>query len=430
MPIYPAGFLPYGSDDDSIVLQCTLRDSSNINGGTEFGTPTYDSDLGVLLGADGKIRWQNIPGYSDLENGGHITFWVSGDFLSIDHQPAASEVLFSTGGSQLSLSKTTTAGRLLPRGGSQNCAITPEISQKGKGDKTRVDISYDGSKHVVYIEYLPSVDEITKHYATNDFFTMVLGDTITTNSPASHYISDLQISTRPIMVPGHPSLVINTYGDSIMMQGQYPSDNLAITSIIPDGLSGANYDATSTHDDAGMVATIHRELSKLGLNVNRINTWHEGGSGIETSSPMSTRRAISLNGSYLMPNIAIVYIGTNDVGSGQTIDSTWKATYQVEIDALLAVGCDKIIIVNVAPRSNAPAEDTPTDEALTLAANEQIAALAVDNTEVTEVDIFTKLGGFNGYDPNDYQTGDYHLGTQGQQKVGKWIGDSLLSILS
>jgi len=284
----------------------------------------------------------------------------------------------------------------------------------------------------MYVDYMLAMSNPWNGVCT--FTNCHIGGLGTTGgaSPSLDYISDVQLSTRPIMIPVHPALAhVNIYGDSFVKLGQYPSANFAILGQTEDGSSGATFDADASNRDEGMVVALHKTLNSYGLGVggNRIKCWHEGGSGIETGSPLTTRMDISVNGSYPMPTTAFIAIGTNDISGASTFDATWKASYQTEIDKLISNGCNRIIIANIAPLNvettyNTAAYDTGTDLANTL-----IAELADDNTEVTVVDIFTKFGGHTGFSAADFKTGDRHPSPQGSAKIGKWMAEALLNTL-
>jgi len=99
MPIYPAGFLPYASDDDSILASASLKSSADLGIGAEEGTGIiYDSNLGVQVGTAGVIRFANIPGNAALDNSGHFRLKISGDWITNDYSATGSENIFQAQG--------------------------------------------------------------------------------------------------------------------------------------------------------------------------------------------------------------------------------------------------------------------------------------------------------------------------------------------
>jgi len=90
--VYPAGILPYGSADESVIFRSPLTSAASVTSpevglaGVVVDTPMFDSQLGVLCGTapdydDGTIRLDTPTDYAKLENGGQLSFEIESVFF-------------------------------------------------------------------------------------------------------------------------------------------------------------------------------------------------------------------------------------------------------------------------------------------------------------------------------------------------------------
>lgn len=83
----PVGWLPFGSNDDSVLFQADMKSADSITGNTGTitsvgsGTQTFDSKLGMNVGSSGGYRVLQMTGYASLDYSGQISIEVQKEYI-------------------------------------------------------------------------------------------------------------------------------------------------------------------------------------------------------------------------------------------------------------------------------------------------------------------------------------------------------------
>lgn len=363
---YIAGYPPWNSDDEDIILSASLTSSSDIGGGTIVGNNTSAIDFnssGVQFNSASAIKISPTAAQvTKLNKQFRITLWVDKYLVDIDTLVAINETLLYTDtGIATWLLRKMTSGGLRAR---QAANLANWYSSGiGKPDVVRVDITGDAQTLEAYVDHaLVGKDTLTSPI---DFTNLYIGGNgLGVPSTTTGRIKNIEISTRRLMLPTHPKVRhINLYTDSYGMQGNYGATITAIIGKSVTGNTGTRYDPVDSHRDAGISYTIHRELAKQGIFVggNRIRWCGAGGIGAVAANVDGDRLSDRFDATtgasvpYANPDISIWILGANDVfGSldNATEQAAFELAYKTELDKSIALGCDINLVVDICNRTD------------------------------------------------------------------------------
>jgi len=422
MPTYPVGFLPYGSDDDSIIVQEPLTSSAGVFTavGADAGTEVFSSD-GVQLSKTLSLTKTDLTSAQKtaLLSGGCVTIYIERDFVDEGYLGgsvvADNEYLMNFYGSNhMGIYKGNGSNQMTARVNSTAFAAGARTRNASKDTYVRFDLSWVGNLATVYLDYFP-ITTLAFAPTANQFDAIYAGGRLG-SSPQSHKVKNYQLGTRPVMLPVHPDFSsIVSVGHSFGVNGDYPTANALIKG---DGGLG----------DERTFVTIQRELAKKGFGIggNRIDDYSVAG---EKTADLAAQVTSAL-AAHSTVTAAIIQIGINDVITN-TVSATNQTDIQTEVDRLTAVGCKYILLNNCTTTAmDAAYLPVATYTARVDEFNGYVDALVAANSEVYLVDMFNHFGGHSNYDVNDFAAGpDIHPSEQGYNKIGKKNAEVLLNAL-
>ena len=414
-----------------------------VNSGSASLTGTADyTHQGVLLDVSASLRFaMTALERAKLFTGGHIRFEIESGACPEAANPGVNQDWCGwAGGGQSSEIRHNGIGQVFPRINTINAANRYSMLAHGIDYSHReVVVSFDQSRIDLYIDRILFESNLISQAQTDVVFSEIVAGSIDSlGSLDTHRIRNYHISTQRIS-PYHVDEIkdLNVYGDSFLKIGQYPTVDFGILAETGDGLTGSNFDSIPAVKDSGCVTVLHRELARLKKYVgrHRINCWHEGGTGVLTTTNLYDRVSKSLT-NYPTPSLALIHIGTNDATTAtlsQITGGTWLTEFKRSVDLLLTSGCPRIVILS---------PTTATVQSLygTQAVRDKELALLVEFQKlngfypsVTYIDEFTAFGG-HAPDPADFGslTGlndDRHPSFQGHAKLGKLFKDGVIQSL-
>lgn len=464
----PTGWLPYGSDDASVLffhpltsvpnnttIPCTTLDTV----GT--GTIGVDATLGSLFNAK-SYRIQGLTRANDLFYGGQISFEVQRDWIST--YDASGTASGSTGTftnqTQTAISISTTTNHLCrfpQRAGSDatgvvflafGAAVTQKnpytgatngaacVNSNGKSDFVRVNIGWAGSPsggryYLAIDDFLVSQFDVAVTGVSGLGALWYLGSDRGSASTfvAAHYIRNLQVSSRPPMFAVHPLLrKLAFWGDS------------KIKDINPAHFSGNPY------YDAATGLACARYLSAKGIFCGDIVAQSNGGYTVGDFGG-SQLQTVRPNLTAINPTIVCMSAGTNDVDADwTTISAQFETDLKDHISTIMAVSSVQAMIIGNVPTLFYSTGTTYL--ANTQAANSIYAGIENwwDTTGAAAAGVPTKVGMVKVVDTYGYLGGetpppktfigqltglnnDLHYASYGHYLQGKQFGEAILSLL-
>lgn len=403
--------------------------------GVQFEPTNGSNKGGVNLGAS----WTTAANLALLKNGGHIAFDVDSTVWLTTNAYAPDMNYFfrasKVAGGIFSLVKQTSQSYVLfndpPTGTTPGYART-KIGPEGKGEKTRVVLSFNNFGIDMYVDgfLVQRKAYYTSDITGVDFDNFYLGgDGVTYGGIWGSRISNFHVSKRPIMIPAHPKLgEVAILGHSFATKGGYPDDGNSRYSFYKS--IGSPYALETGVADAGISCAIHRKVMERGFNMGgQVWNFAESGATASAMNTATTGQVALLVANRRNVNFVIIQHGINDVSDAGVITAGLQATYQTAIDAINTAypNLTKIIITNIA----SPINYTPRSNATALAAVDTVnssiyPALEAANAKVVIVDIFTRLNG-HAIIAADWGTPgtDIHPSSTGNVKIGNLIGDVL-----
>jgi len=459
----PVGWLPFGSDDDSVLFQADCKSAASITGNTGTiasvgtGTQTFDSELGMNVGSNGGYSILQMTGYASLDYSGQISVevqkeWVcfndatngsSGDVLAA--QGYVLSATPGTGGAQDFLHKTTggaigtfmfggAANKKWQRGSvDTGTTVNCTVHSAGKGDFIRINVGWWGNMHVLAIDgYIVSAGLLNRGTIANAFNRWYIGSDrgATAGMVNGRYIRNLQISNRAPMFAVHPDL------SSLMLFGDSFVNTTDVTVV--------DYTTITTpwRESTG-VYCIQRELESRGLFPGNMWSLNCGGHTINDSanSAAAAGGLEDYRATALAKNPQYVFLrgGTNDANV-DNLDANFDTDLKDHVSTILAQSGVKGIVVGTVP---AIYNDT-TKDANIRTVNAYINALPSwwdennpsDTGRVAVADVFTAFGGFDYADlPEDVYYGqvasssDIHPAAYGYKLMAKAYVDALMTML-
>lgn len=397
------GWLPYGSDDSSVLLQIPLTASTDITGlstatGTiEDASGEFDSVLGYTPKGAGYLKIADLTGYADLDNEGQISMeverdwlcrydadtWSNGDadendtcFLGTQPTAGTTNAKFIT---KDSASANDTA--LFGSSGIANVYTTT-------GAKSRfltVNIGWNGGKKggSVWWAFDGLINGRAVRGGANPNWTNVLksifigADKDGASNVGNYYCRNLQISNVAPQFNVHPRLCsVAVVSDSIM-----------------NSTATTNGTATGDYRDSTTYFSIKRQIEKRGYTSGSLATSINGGYSI--SSQDADGSLADVLPTILLSNPVGVWYrgGTNDALGAWDIDATWFSELTDDIDTLLAHPSVKWIVVGTVPTVKYNVDhDTAERVARVAAINAYIESLPSLYPEVFVADCYNKLG--------------------------------------
>lgn len=325
-----SGFLPYGSDDSSIILQHPFTSDpttylESLGTTTKFGAPTFDAELGMKANSatSGGFSLVGLTGGANLDYGYDISFDVETEWLcannsaiaSVGYTPITATQECVISGQSTSLTNFT--GWQKDIGGTSSSisygvssGSSFSINSQGKNGRfTRVNLGFRGGRSggtvISGLDGLPYFEKTANAATMSGFLnTLYFGSNRNiANTYCQRYMRNFQISTRPPMFSIHPSLArIGILSDSM-----FNSDTLI-----------------STYADALSSWSMRREFAKRGLYTGTVT--YSGTGGAAYSSLAATylfntlATVLAAN-----PTILIIRGGTNDASQSLTDDSDWES---------------------------------------------------------------------------------------------------------
>lgn len=260
MSVSYSGWLPYGTDDTSVMIRhpltaemtaADLNCSSKVyygtgvdDGGIGLGRATFDTRKGMLLKNDTGYLSYRFTGLTDstkLANGGQLTFEVSRDWVctnengSTGWNAAVLETIFaaSQGGLDNMFNRTSIIATSFHSGSSANFNIwdkttgTLRVHSAQKGEYIKINIGWGSSAKggftVLAIDGLPIMSAVRNNAAySNKWNSFWFGsgnasNFLHSNYPGDCWIRNFQVSNRPPVFPVHPALSkVLYFGDSIV----------------------------------------------------------------------------------------------------------------------------------------------------------------------------------------------------------------------
>jgi lysophospholipase L1-like esterase len=474
MALQLTGWLPYGSDDPSVVFAHPLTREivaadiagkwttlSKVGSGN---TPTHHATLGMLAvdsgGVDAGYRFQTAATQvSDLDFGGQISYEVQrayacmndADNGTVGYIPATDQTVLSartTGGANLSaMGRKRTDGRfsvLLSSlfshafefkdfilGGALN---TCRIHSDGKDEFVLVNIGWwggmNGGQFVMAVNGMP-VGGNTQGFtaaSTGRFGDFYIGSYIQNAGTFANggYIRNLQIAKRPPVFPTHPQLrSVATLSDSL------------INPFSIDTFRGDNC----------LHYSLLREIYKGGVRQGTINISQNSGYTITTIATQLETKAqtiIDFN-----PDTVIIMGGTNDAGidTSAYVGSTFTSEYRDLLEQLFfgVAKTTRTTISQIFCCTPLPRLDAATNSALSgnaLDVRTRIAALpawwdatwgaSYGNGRVKVIDIFQSFGSSHGImadlaiSPDGLHPTNYRGGRLFGEALGRGLRSALL----
>lgn len=409
MAKYPAGFLPYGSDDESLIIQADLTAETALDGGVLLGAnPSYSEAGFNTNGTAGVIYTPTVAQRNALGISSYIHIEVDSGFLTEADTGSFHRLISLAGTASNYLANASPALFVMRLDLTYSDLGVNLLAHADRdGPKMKIDIAMSDGIRQVYVDGLLVIKGVYTFYATN-FATLVIGG----RSGGTEFwwpgynISNFFLANRSIMIPKHPALASVVYlGDSITVQGNY-------VTAMPQ-LTGT----TGIFHDHGWCPTVEKVLNKNGLGFTQSN--HAVSGAAMAQLPTQVTAAI-----LKQPTMAVIFIGANDV-SGGTLTAGFETDYQTEITRLVTAGCKKIILVKIPSQNIVTSVST---EAAVDACNAAVDALVVANAECYSSDVFSVLGGHD-IVSSDWIAEDKHPQATSHKKMGLQIANDIISVL-
>jgi hypothetical protein len=440
------GWLPYGSNDSSVLLQIPLTAETDVTGlATATGAVTasggvFDSVLGYNPKGAGTLSIIDLVDHATLDTQGQLSLEVSRAYACrLDAATWSNGDAAENSSSFISLHPNTgtASSQMITKGsaGQMQSTIFGALNianvyshTAGKSDFVTLRIGWHGGANGGRCWY--SIDDLdngdlVRGSADPSWTGIFKRIYIGSNKAVNFFVKDswcrnLQISNEAPMLP---------------MQ-----KNLSKVAILSDSMfnSAATTSGTATGDyrDATTIFTMKRELGKLGIRMGDVYSSINGGYAI-SSIPANSLADKVADVVAQNPSIPLYRGGTNDViNSGVAIDATWESELKADLTSLLAASSVKAIVIGTVPSTiGNSAWYTDVIRAKTAAANAIIEALPDWDSRVYVADCYNKLGGespedetYIGQASGAYD--DLHFAGVGHYKHGVAYFEALIRAMS
>lgn len=458
------GWIPYGSDDPSVLFRHALT-SEVTTAAMPYSTrllqgsgqlPTHHPTLGMkasdAAGAEASYRFTSPTATissSSISDAGQLTFeveraWVcqSNASGSSGYLPDATQSAFrvhtSGTATTLTVEKWTTGAFT-----AQNLGVfchsnsfhdmildstdASNIHSDGKGEFVTVNLGWWGGRKdgilclAVDGMILSAVPRVYSATSSGTWFdNLYLGSNFGTANTFvdGHYIRNFQLSARPPIFPTHPGL----------RSLAFLSDSLT-DDLVPN---------TDPYDNAAKWA-VRRYFHQLGFKIGGLNISENGGYSVgTTSTQLETKVATVLA---FNPDVVVISGGTNDVGSASYSGTTFDTEYHDLLEQLF-LGVAKTsrttvqrVFCNIPP----PRLDCVTDTAMAARHTDVRTRIALlpawwnttygatyGSGRVQTIDIFGALGSNHSIMSDTSISGDgIHYAYRGNRIYGETVAKAL-----
>lgn len=383
----PVGILPFDSTDSSIILRTSLTSAASVAApavgpaGVIYGTAhTFDS-RGFRAAPTGNsgIRFSNPTGFAALDNAGQISFEISREVLcalqssvqSSGTNPGGPEwvLTWDAGGAEWGAMRKiggVPSSWQVRTHNSGDTGSTLYVHSENKPEMVRVTTSWIGGLISMWIDGAPipawttAPTRVTRW--ANQFQNISVMCFGTGSNPSRDgFMRNLIISSEPVMLPRHPLKRVAFLGHSFSV------------SYSANTVNNLNYDVQ-----------IASELRKLcvarGFDVET-NAFGVGGAYWDPAITAFDIRDYITAAMASLPNILVLFGGTNDVGGGSfnatTVDTEIKAALTT-IAGNAAIGAvERIVFCTTPTRFGLSTGWTDVTRANIVAHNASIRALPV-----------------------------------------------------
>lgn len=445
MAKYRQGFLPYGTDDEDIVLQDTLTQAEGVEvsySSDQAGTPDITSDGFDKNGGRARLydlavgavaNWQN------LFHQGSLSFEVDTDFIKQDHSPSANSYIMSR--TQGWIFKGT-AGYITGYFLAQTGTGQIKVNSIGKPIKTRIEIHWRQGKFDFIVDGLRvSRGQIGNHASgVTNFQKWYLGGLTTATSGDSGFkVKNFQLSFRPQQFPISPEYgSIGFIGTSYVTQGSFPKwVNPVAGETWPEdpGYGFIQPDTANPNggefNDVGALPTFVRQLSKQGIWTNHNKNYGHAGASLH-SGAISTKQTEMFADGGFRPKVIYSDSGTNDAANLSAVIADFETNYKAMLTEANGKGVKHYVLCTIPSLRNDPTYQTDAYDAHLAVLNAIIQSLPAwsiaqgHDMQVHLSDNFNNFGGHD-LDPADWKTApNIHPNDQGSYKIGKWMAEALL----
>lgn len=386
---FPAGILPYGSTDPSIIFKCSLQSAADIAApavgpaGTITGTGHTISSLGFHPAATGNsgITFSNLTGHLDLDRAGQISFECDSytitaeqaSYGSTGYTPGGTEWFLTwddgaTAGWLRKISLTNFDVRVHPSDTTIGVVLL-HSQERPTGTYSRVTLSWRGANVDMWIDgyrVTPNVQTFRVNLLAAQFKNLnILSHIGGVNPSRVSYMRNILVSSKPVIYPVPASMA----------------------SICVFGHSFANANADDNNTTSNLDGQLKQKIRKYctlfgGFVPGNIITGGIGGGYVDTALigdtnfHLSTKVAAAMA---LSPQKVIVLAGTNDVNaaafSASAFETAFKSMMSSFATGLNAANITKIVVCTVCSVIGLSGEDNPTTAANITAANATINAL-------------------------------------------------------
>ena len=440
------GILPYGSDDDSIILRSSLKSAASITspeigtGGTVVditGATHFDSDMGILCDDDtneGYATWNTYDGYLATNNAGQLSIEVQSNYFAtleasvytgrtvnetVTRYLMSSSNQSATGGiyQYWALAAATDIFRI-PKETSGGLATAFDMIAVPDGDFVTMTVSWQGDYADTYFNGM-HVGRALRNKTTDIWKYLYIGNERTRTTGygrLNYYARNLQISTRPVMFGTLANVRVSFVGDSLIGE----SDPETIPHTFTEALG---------HVRAQDV--FQGRLRQRGLQVQ---TYQQGVGGNKISEVEARKAEIIADN----PTHIVLQLGSNNTWAVAPVTAAaFDTEYRALVNYFLQNGVQYVFCGTIPSvywdSALVPAEDFAATEARRIAYNEKIEAMT-DITGVVVMDMSAELGGTYG-DPYMFKgqvTGlqdDVHPSGFGQYRMGNLWADACIPII-
>lgn len=411
-----AGFLPYGTDDDSVFLRLSLTSEAEITsagGVAQSGGANFDPVRGMKCSTTPSQGYllTNLAGYEALDIEGQVSFEVEAGLFAQQDPTNGSSGIDTTSHTQsiCCLSARDPGNNYIHLGGVTKSATAKwfrfgkatgnhnpnyyefgggafdgvdagnYIFSPGRGDFVTVNIGWwggaIGGTRILAIDGQVYEAEVRNDVASQ-FYRLYIGGLIGSAGYQNDlaYMRNLQISTKRPVFHCPPAL------------GQL--------SIISDSLFAVEH-LTGTYKDRVAVGALRQPVHQQGMRLGRITTDINGGSGITANLGNGTLAGNVSGCLATNPTTVLVQMGTNDVTAGASFDvAAWDTALKSALTTILAHPTVARVIIGTVPTTKFNSlYSSSAHLAAVDAANAKVNKLPAWDTRVVVADVFSALGG-------------------------------------
>ena len=456
-----AGIIPFGSDDTSIINQCSCKSAAACvaAGWTVNGTVTFDEVNGATSdGTSGYLRLQEVANYLTLAKSGQLSITVPTYYVCDYTTETASDGLHRTiaagNADEYFFSALGAAGNAVSgiwMGNFNGSLLQMEVSlldtgnpnmylaSHGKGSHTILTLSWAGGKIVWYVNGKPiKVANAIYGNRTNfdplQFRNMyLLADRGIARWLGNGSIADFIIANKPVVMAGHPNLqTVVLFGHSFAVDGGYTK------------ITAAEY------MDTTIAQEIEGHLGRAGLRTGGSDSagglYVDGlGGGWVSDTGATKLSSITATTAARKPNFICALMGANDAINLENL-ATYESELKLRVAELMSGHRGHLLLANVTTLKTHSTYDSASYVSQVNAQNAIHATIpswwqgvkTASQGNIYDVDIFTATGGENpqtnvflGNTPSHttaYRS-NIHPNCLGQVKIAEVFANQILQLL-